>query len=282
MTIKVWLLRSFLALALCVLAGCASSPLQGPGKTRSDALLQQQFSLADQQRRAKPQGRVIYAGFAMHSQSRAFRADVVAAEKALTALDPAAIVFKLDNPVLGQVADWPYATLENMASVLRQVATLARAQDKVVILLSTHGNVDMLGVNFDNKFYPYVDSRWLNQALAGLRDKPTLLLLSACFSGSFIEPLSSPSRVILTAAAKDRSSFGCQFESTNTYFVDALFNQSALQDWSVVQLMERAKVSIDARERGMKLSPSSLPQTFVGNAARAWANQPLWSWLPTP
>ena len=282
MTIKVLLLRSFLVLALFALAGCASSPLQGPGKTRSNALLQQQFSFADQQRLAKPQGRVIYAGFAMHSQSRAFRADVLSAEKALMALDPGVIVFKLDNPVLGQVADWPYATLENMAAVLRQVSAMARAQDKVVILLSTHGNVDVLSVNFENKFYPYVDSRWLNDALAGLGGKPTLLLLSACFSGSFVEPLSDSNRVILTAASKDRSSFGCQFESTNTYFVDALFNQGALQTSSVVDLMERAKVTIDVRERAMKLSPPSGPQIFVGNAARAWANQPLGTWLTAP
>ena len=272
------ILGMVLGLAGLLLAACATTPYDGAGKVASDALLQRQLEQAEQLRSAKPRGRLIFAGFAMHSQSRAFRNDVLALEKAVMAIDPDAIVFKLNNPVLGQEADWPYATVENMALVLKKAGALARPDDKVVVLMSTHGNVDILSVNFDNKFYPYVNPRWMNEALADLRGKPTLLLLSACFSGSFVEPLRGPSRVILTAAARDRNSFGCQFESTNTYFVDALVNQPALLDQSLVQLMESAKVDIDGRERRMKLSPPSMPQMFVGNAARSWANQPLRAW----
>ena len=222
---------------------------------------------------------MILAGFAMHSQSKAFRNDVLTAEKAVLAIDPNAIVFKLDNPAAGQSADWPYATVENIELVLRKVSALARPEDKVVVLLATHGNVDVLGINFANKNYPYIGSRWLGQALEGLGGKPTLVLLSACYSGSFVEPLSRPDRIILTAAARDRNSFGCEFHSTNTHFVDALLNQPSILNSSIVQLMEQARIDIVQRERKMNLSPPSSPQIAVGRAVQAWANQPLRDWL---
>jgi hypothetical protein len=267
------------AMVVGLFAGCAVNPYEGNSKTRSDALLKQQFDAAEKRRAASPDGRIIFAGFALNSQSKAFRNDVLTAEKGVLSIDPNALVFKLNNPVLGQDADWPFATTENVEQVLLKVGAMARPQDKVVVLLTTHGNVDMLSVNFNDKEYPHINGRALNQWLAGLRGKPTLLLVSACFSGSFLQTLSGPSRVVLTAAARDRSSFGCQFQSTNTYFVDALLNQSSLKDRSIEQLMEQAKIAIDKRERDGKLSPPSLPQMFVGTAAKTWANVPLKTWL---
>src|SRR5713226_1476087 len=225
------------ALTTVFMLGCASTPYEGEGKTKSDALLKQQFDNAAHLRAVKPEGRIIFAGFAMHSQSKVFRRDVVTAEKLMRSIDPNAIVFKLDNPAWGQSADWPYATSENMGLVLKKVAEFVRPEDKVVILMSTHGNVNFLSINFDDRSYPGIDSKWIKQTLAGLRGKPTLLLLSACYSGSFIEPLGGPSRIIMTAAAKDKSSFGCAFHDSNTYFIDALLNQPNALDRTLVQLM---------------------------------------------
>jgi hypothetical protein len=270
------------SLGIALLIGaCASTPHFGEGKTKSDALLKTQFQTAESAASNRSAPRLIFAGFAMHSQSKAFRSDVLTAEKMVLSVDPEAIVFKLDNPVAGQETSWPYATADNVAAVLKKVGGLARPQDKVVILISTHGNVDALAINFSSQNYPYINAAVLNEYLADLKDKPLLLMLSACHSGSFIGPLNAPNRIILTAAAKDRSSFGCQFQSTNTYFIDALLGQTALGDRSVLQLMDQAKVEIDRRERARKLSPPSLPQAFVGMTASEWANQPIKNWLVT-
>jgi hypothetical protein len=276
---KRFFLTNVLILMVLLLVGCATTPYEGDGKTKSDGLLKQQFESADRMRLTKPEGRLILAGFAMHSQSKAFRNDVLTAEKTILAVDPNAIIFKLNNPAFGQDADWPYATTENIAVVLKKVSAIARPEDKVVVLMSTHGNVDVLSVNFSTKYYPHVNAKVLNQWLADLRGKPTLLLLSACYSGSFIEPLAGPSRVVLTAAAKDRTSFGCQFHSTNTYFVDALLNQPSFENLSLEQLMAQAKITIDQNERKQNLTPPSLPQTSIGFSAKAWATQPLKDWV---
>ncbi len=273
------LLTCIVVLSTLFFTGCASSPYKGDGKVSSDALLTQQFEVADKRRADKPEGRLILAAFAMHSQSKAFRNDVLTAEKNVLSLDPHAILFKLNNPALGQDADWPYATAENIAKVLKKASAKARPEDKVVVLMSTHGNVDVLSVNFGAQYYPHVNAKILNQWLTDLRGKPTVLILSACYSGSFLQALSGPNRVILTAAAKDRTSFGCQFHSTNTYFIDALFNQPSLPDSTVGQLMAQAQVIIDKKERAQKLSPPSLPQISIGSVAKTWANQPLKDWV---
>jgi hypothetical protein len=267
------------ALAVTLLFGCATNPYEGEGKTKSDALLDMQMQAADIQIASDKNPRLIFAGFAMNSTSKAFRSDVISTEKLVQSIDSKAVVFKLYNPAWGQSAIWPYATAENMKLVLSKVAALTRPQDKVVILMSTHGNVDVLSINFSEKYYPHISSKWMNEALSGLRGKPTLLLLSACYSGSFVAPLSGPSRIILTAAAKDRSSFGCQFQSSNTYFIDALVNQPNPLDLSINQLMENAKLEVDKKEKDQRLSPPSLPQISVGRAAQGWANQPLKDWL---
>jgi Peptidase C13 family len=273
------LLTSIITLATLFFTGCASSPYKGDGKISSDALLTQQFEAANKRRAEKPAGRLILAAFAMHSQSKAFRNDVLTAERSVLALDPNAIVFKLNNPALGQDADWPYATTENIAQVLKKTSAMARPEDKVVVLMSTHGRPDVLSVNFGAQYYPHVNAKVLNQWLTELRGKPTLLILSACFSGSFLQTLGGPSRVILTAAAEDRSSFGCQFQSTNTYFIDALFNQPSLPNSTLEQLMAQAQVAIDKKERAQKLSPPSLPQIAIGSAAKTWAGQLLKDWV---
>lgn len=264
---------------LIFFGGCATSPYIGEGKTASDALLQKQFEASSRSSPVKSQGRLIFAGFAMHSQSKAFRADVVTAEKAALAIDPDAIIFKLNNPVAGQQADWPYATSGNIELVLKKVAALAGPQDKIMILLSTHGAPDVLAVNFSNIFYPHITPGFLKEALAPTEKIPVLLMISACHSGSFLASLTSPNRIILTAAAKDRASFGCQFKSTNTYFVDALLNQPALTERSINELMTKAKVDVDRREKDQKLSPPSLPEIAVGSASQDWAGRALKAWF---
>jgi hypothetical protein len=261
------------------LVGCATSPYQGDGKTRSDVLLQKQITSAETALLKDAPARLIFAGFAMHSQSKAFRNDVLSAEKVALSVDPSAVIFKLNNPAIGQDADWPYATSENIELVLKKVGSLARPQDKVMVLLATHGSVNALAINFSAQNYPHLNAVFLNRAMADLRGKQVMVIMSACHSGSFLAPLGGPSRIVIAAAASDKSSFGCQFQSTNTYFIDALFNQARPSEQTIVQMMDKAKIEVDRREKAQKLSPPSLPDLSIGAVAKDWANQPLKSWL---
>ena len=59
---------------------------------------------------------------------------------------------------------------------------------------------------------------------ANIRNR--VVIVSACFSGAFIAPLANDNTIVMTAAAPDRSSFGCQPQNNWTFFGDAYFNHS--------------------------------------------------------
>ncbi|HXE50658.1 MAG TPA: C13 family peptidase [Ramlibacter sp.] len=275
-------LPRYLALmALVLLCGCAGSPYSENNKLRSDALLQQQVQAARRSVGADRAPRVIFAGFALHSQSKAFQSDVLLAEKAARIADSQAISFRLGNPAFGQDGGWPFATRENVETVLKEVGALARPQDKVVLLFASHGRPDALAVNAGNTDLGVITSRDLGQWMAALRGKPTLVVISACYSGSFIGPLRDPSRIIFTASARDRTSFGCEFHSDHTYFVQELLGQESIPGRSLAELMDRAREGVAKRESALKLSPS-LPQSDIGATVDAWAREPLARWTTAP
>jgi hypothetical protein len=229
----------------------------------------------------EPPGRIIFAGFAMHSQSKAFRNDVVLAEKLVKEIDPNALMLKLANPARDQSADWPQATAENFALVMSKTAEVARPQDRVLLLISTHSNPGLLNIHAGGKHLPPITPKILSDALAPLNGVPTLVVLSACYSGAFVEPLKAPNRVVLTATDVRRTTFSCKYNGNHTPFAEALFDQPGAENRSVSEWMGEAQKSIAALEKRRKL-PASRPRIFVGEEAKAWADQPLKNWLQAP
>jgi len=246
--------------------------------TRSDELLEEQLRMARAQLAPGQPPRVVFAGFAMHHDSTAFRGDVMLAEEVMRAVDPGAVVFKLSNPPVGQERDWPLATRGNIAQVLRAIGEQVRAEDKVVLLFTTHGLPNELAVASGHGAAETIHGMELQDWLGPLRGKPTLLLLSACYSGSFMPLLRGPSRVVLTASSAERPSFGCQPDSRNTFFIEELLRQPDITSRSLQEAVEHARIAIDKRERSMRLKPSQ-PQAFFGAAVLHWSRVPLSAWL---
>ena len=268
-------LRLLIVSLSMALIGCASSPYQKENKLLSDSKLAAQIAQAKQQIDASKEPRILYAGFAMHAQSKAFKQDVLLAGKAVLSMDSNAVLFKLANPVVGQDADFPYATRENIEQVINELAGLARPQDKIVLLFTTHGNRGILAVNAGNQDYREVSAYDLGNWLSKLNGKPVVLALSACYSGSFIAPLKNINRIILTAADKDRNSFGCNYQSSNTFFVEETFGPSFDLNKSLLEVFDTARVNIERKEKRMNLSPASDPQIEVGIALKKLASTPL-------
>ncbi len=75
--------------------------------------------------------------------------------------------------------------------------------------------------------------------------------------------------IVLTAAAPDRTSFGCQPQNEWTFFGDAYFNRALREGASMVAAFDSAKRQIERWEREQNLSPASNPQRFVGARAAA-------------
>jgi hypothetical protein len=132
--------------------------------------------------------------------------------------------------------------------------------------LSSHGSPD--GAVFGPKLVlsPSLLRMTLDQVCG---ERPTVVIISACYSGVFIEPLESPNRVILTAARPDRSSFGCSDKDRYPYF-DACILQSMPASADFLDLARRARICVAKRETDEHLEPASEPQTWIGGQAKLW------------
>ncbi len=107
----------------------------------------------------------------------------------------------------------------------------------------------------------------LNRALdAGCGNRPTVVVVSACHSGVFLTPaMRQPNRIVLTAAAADRASFGCGTGDQYTYYDQCLLQQfDGASTWR--QLAQSTQGCVEALEHSMGIRRSSRPQTFVGAA----------------
>jgi Peptidase C13 family len=257
-----WLRLSLLALLL-LLQACATSPYSSENKARSDAWLDQQLAKLKAADTLDSPPRLFILSAALHDQSKAFRGDVEGFTTKISDLHKNAFSVRLANPTIGQAADLPYATRENLDRVVKQMAASMRSIDRAVVMLTTHGNVNVLGVNAGGQAFPSLSGQNLRSILSPLERFDHGIVISACYSGSLIPALRHESRWIMTAASAERASFGCQFSGTQTYFMQALLGQPITADKSLKQWHEQAKKSVTEREQREKLSPSSDPQIFL-------------------
>lgn len=113
----------------------------------------------------------------------------------------------------------------------------------------------------------FVGPSALDNALdAGCGTLPTVVIVSACHSGVFLTPaMRQPNRVVLTAAAADRVSFGCGASDRFTYYDQCLLQQfDAASTWG--QLAQATRACVQNLEKSMGIRTPSQPQTFVGSA----------------
>lgn len=131
--------------------------------------------------------------------------------------------------------------------------------DACILFLTSHGNQQVWFVRGDSGLTP----QKLDQLLdASCGSRPTIALISACYSGIFISPLAQPNRVVLTAASPTNTSFGCSPEATYTYWDGCLidhFNQAST--WE--DLYSRVTSCIEAKESRAGVTPSR-PQAHFG------------------
>lgn len=95
-------------------------------------------------------------------------------------------------------------------------------------------------------------------------DRPTVVIISACFSGVFVEPLSRPDRMVLTAARPDRTSFGCGQTDKYPYF-DACVVQTLPHAADFLNLGREVQSCVAEKEKETGMAPPSEPQMFVGS-----------------
>jgi hypothetical protein len=97
--------------------------------------------------------------------------------------------------------------------------------------------------------------------------RPTVVVISACFSGVFVPSLAKGNRMVLTAARPDRSSFGCGEADKYPYFDDCfLRSMRGARDFPALGRAVQACVAAKEIETGAE--PPSEPQLFVGGGLK--------------
>ena len=169
---------------------------------------------------------------------------------------------------LATVATMPLASTHNLLAALDQVALrMDKDEDVLFLFLTSHGTPGVLAVSFDPLQLNDLTVRSLRSMLDRSGIKWRVIVISACYSGSFIEPLKNDETMIVTAARHDRASFGCANENEFTYFGRAYFDQALRKTYSFTGAFETARATVGKWEKDEDLKPS-LPQIYIGPAIR--------------
>ena len=157
-------------------------------------------------------------------------------------------------------------TAQSMLDALK--ASTAKAPAGCLIYYTSHG-APRQGVVMDVRGKVYMFSPTEMAALVdeACPNRPTIVIISACFSGTFVPYLQGPQRMVMTAARPDRSSFGCSSEDKYPYF-DACFIETVGAVRSFPALAPAIQSCVSQREARMKMSPPSEPQVSIDGALR--------------
>ncbi len=139
-----------------------------------------------------------------------------------------------------------------------------RERDILFLALSSHGSASpLLSVTNGSVSLEQLTGKELREALdkSGIRRK--IIVISACHAGAFIPFLSDSNSIIITAAAAEKTSFGCSDDRDLTYFGEAFYRDALPKADDIRSAFEDAKRAIGLREK-QENQVASDPQAYFG------------------
>lgn len=175
----------------------------------------------------------------------------------------------------GDLLRTPLATQDNMIAAAQGIAAkIDPTRDVAFVYLTSHGSrtAELETDLADYSSLTPISSSSVDNALrrSGLRRR--VIVISACFAGSWVPTLANDDTIVIAAARRDRTSFGCDDTRQLTYFGQAFLAGLLTRGTSLRAAFEMAQRTIMRWETEQKL-PRSEPQVFVGRNMRAlWAS----------
>lgn len=149
----------------------------------------------------------------------------------------------------------------SVAEALHGVAEATRRATRGCLLYFTsHGSPEGIVFGPDGTVSP---AAMANQVRQWCGTRPTVVIVSACYSGVFVNALAAPNRMILTAASRERTSFGCGAEETYPWF-DGCVIESLPDATDFLALAAGARACVARKEQAAGITVPSEPQLFVG------------------
>jgi hypothetical protein len=214
------------------------------------------------------QAAMYFVGFAGFGEQRVF------AEEIGTAASVVAEKYGTGDRELRLINDrrdeqtWPLASVSALRYGLVSLGErMNRENDVLFLSLSSHGGEDatLSVMNSSMDYWLDLDAPSLRAMLdeSGIRWR--VIVISACHAGSFIESLANEQTIVLTAAAKENTSFGCSDDRDLTYFGEAFYRDALPKAASLRDAFEQARVAIAEREKTEGVAVSD-PQAHFGAA----------------
>ena len=163
--------------------------------------------------------------------------------------------------------EYPLATAPALRLALKALGKRMNVDEDVLFLsLSSHGSEDAtISVSNELGYWGDLDATELAEMLreSGIRWK--VIVISACHAGSFIDALRDENTIVLTAAAAERTSFGCSDENDLTYFGEAFYRDALPKASSLREAFDATRLALKGREIAEARIPSD-PQAHFGAA----------------
>ncbi len=163
------------------------------------------------------------------------------------------------------VEDLPLANAHNFElAVMALAETMNPAEDILFLILTSHGSEEhKLSIDYYPLEMNDISPGKIKTILDNAGIKWRVIVISACYSGGFIEPLIDENTMIITASDKDKKSFGCGHDGDYTYFGEALFGKHLQLERNFSTAFYAAKKDIEARETEESID-ASMPQIRIG------------------
>jgi len=167
------------------------------------------------------------------------------------------------------LASSPIASVTSLrAALLRVAEVMDKDEDILFLFLTSHGSKTH-HFSFDLKplRFQELDPTKLRELLdeSGIRNR--VIIVSACYSGGFVDSLKDENTLVISASAVDKNSFGCSNEAEWTYFGKAYFDEALRKTHSFVDAFEFAKPVIADREKKEGYTASE-PQIALGETIK--------------
>jgi hypothetical protein len=145
---------------------------------------------------------------------------------------------------------YPMATLTSVRESLDAMARrMDRDNDILFVYLTSHGSkTHELILNEDGLSLENLQAAALGRMLASTGIRWKVVVVSACYAGGFIDPVKDEHTLVITAARRDRTSFGCADENDFTYFGRAFFEQALPKSASFEDAFAMAQTLVDKWE----------------------------------
>jgi len=159
----------------------------------------------------------------------------------------------------------PIASVINLKVALEIISQKMNVEEDILFLyLTSHGSQDhTISVRLGGVTLGNLSSKTLAKILKESGIKWKVVVISACYSGGFIDQLKDDTSMIITSARADRSSFGCSDDAEFTYFGRAFLQQALDRSTSFADAFIKAKEIVSDWEARDHFIPSE-PQIYTG------------------